>query len=178
MLHVSRRGVKYMDEGQVTKKTSNNKAQFLIAGFLLLVAAIGGYFLLGNNKKQDAMQMEQTAQPTQQAVPTAAETTMEDASGSAMSDIEGQDIVVEGGDFFFKPNEIRVKKGEKVTITLSNAGGFHNLVIDEFNVKTKIIKDGEEETVTFTPDKAGTFEFYCSVGNHRAMGMKGKLIVE
>jgi plastocyanin len=167
-----------MEEQQTTRTKSSNKAQFLIAGFLLLVAAIGGYFVLGNNKKQDAMQMEQTVQPTQQAVPTAAETSMEDASGSAMSDTQGQDITVEGGDYYFKPNEIRVKKGEKVTITFTNAGGFHNFVVDEFNVKTKIIKDGEEETVTFTPDKAGTFEFYCSVGNHRAMGMKGKLIVE
>jgi plastocyanin len=27
-------------------------------------------------------------------------------------------------------------------------------------------------------DKKGTFEYYCSVGQHRALGMKGKLVVE
>lgn len=54
----------------------------------------------------------------------------------------------------------------------------HDFVIDELNVKTKIVKDGESETVEFTPDQTGTFEFYCSVGQHRQMGMKGTLIVE
>ena len=34
--------------------------------------------------------------------------------------------------------------------------------------------------VTFehTFNQTGTFEYYCSVGNHRAMGMKGTLIVQ
>ncbi len=32
--------------------------------------------------------------------------------------------------------------------------------------------------VEFTADKKGTFEYYCSVGEHRVNGMKGKFIVE
>jgi len=32
--------------------------------------------------------------------------------------------------------------------------------------------------VTFVADKAGEYEFYCSVGQHRANGMVGKLIVK
>ena len=32
--------------------------------------------------------------------------------------------------------------------------------------------------VEFTVDKTGTFEYYCSVGQHRANGMVGNLIVE
>jgi cytochrome c oxidase subunit 2 len=89
-----------------------------------------------------------------------------------------QTFTVEGGNFYFKPNEIKVKKGEKVTITFNNAAGFHDFVIDEFSVKTKKVPNGGSETVEFTPDKSGTFEYYCSVGNHREMGMKGNLIVE
>lgn len=54
----------------------------------------------------------------------------------------------------------------------------HNFVVDELGVKTKTIKGGEEDVVEFTPDAAGTFEYYCSVGEHRAKGMKGTLIVE
>ena len=37
---------------------------------------------------------------------------------------------------------------------------------------------GQIDEVEFVVDKAGTFEYYCSVGNHRQMGMVGKLIVE
>lgn len=87
-------------------------------------------------------------------------------------------IEVTGGLYYFKPNVINVKSGEEVSITFKNIEGFHDLVIDELNVKTKQLKVGESETVVFTPDKPGTYEFYCSVGNHRVMGMKGTLIVE
>ncbi len=89
-----------------------------------------------------------------------------------------QSIEVEGGMFYFKPNEIKVKVGEKVTITFKSVEGVHDFVIDELNLKTKQIKAGGSETVEFTPDKPGIYEFYCSVANHRAMGMKGTLIIE
>jgi plastocyanin len=51
-------------------------------------------------------------------------------------------------------------------------------LIDELNIRTKRIAGGESDSVTFTADKTGAFEYYCSVGNHREMGMKGRLIVE
>ena len=56
--------------------------------------------------------------------------------------------------------------------------GFHNFTVDEFNARTRQINAGETDTIQFTADKAGTFEYYCNVGNHREMGMVGKLIVE
>ena len=42
----------------------------------------------------------------------------------------------------------------------------------------KKINTGNKTSVTFVANKAGEFEFYCSVGNHRAQGMVGKLIVK
>ncbi len=95
-----------------------------------------------------------------------------------ISDTNTKKITVTGSNFKFDPSEIRVKKGDIVTINFQNSGGNHDFVIDEFNVKTKVIAGGESDSVTFTADKVGTFEYYCSVGNHRAMGMKGNLIVE
>ncbi|KKT09719.1 MAG: Plastocyanin [candidate division WWE3 bacterium GW2011_GWB2_43_22] len=56
--------------------------------------------------------------------------------------------------------------------------GTHDLRLDEFNVATKLLKAGETDTVEFTADKAGVFEYYCSVGEHRKMGMVGTLTVE
>ena len=79
--------------------------------------------------------------------------------------------------FSYTPNIIHVNKGDTVKITFVNSNGFHNLKIDEFNASTKTISTGQQETITFLADKSGTFEYYCSVGNHRAMGMFGKLKV-
>lgn len=82
------------------------------------------------------------------------------------------------GMFYFVPNVIQVKKGDTVKIIYTNAGGFHDFVLDEFNVKMAPNKTGETATVEFVADKVGTFEYYCSVGQHRKMGQKGTLIVE
>jgi plastocyanin len=89
-----------------------------------------------------------------------------------------KEFVVEGKNFAFVPPSITVKKGDTVKITFKNTGGFHDWKIDEFHAATKRINGGEQDTVTFVADKAGTFEYYCSVGTHRQMGMKGNLIVE
>ena len=34
------------------------------------------------------------------------------------------------------------------------------------------------DSVTVVSDKTGSFEYYCSVGTHRQMGMKGTLTVK
>lgn len=85
---------------------------------------------------------------------------------------------VNGDNFKFAPNEIKVNEGDTVVINFKNTGGFHDWVLDEFNAKTQQLGDGASETVTFVANKKGTFEYYCSVGQHRQMGMKGNLIVE
>ncbi|OHA88896.1 MAG: hypothetical protein A3C70_02045 [Candidatus Zambryskibacteria bacterium RIFCSPHIGHO2_02_FULL_43_14] len=79
--------------------------------------------------------------------------------------------------FSFSPSTITVNKGDTVKITVKNINGTHDLKIDEFNTSTRVLKVGETETITFLADKTGTFEYYCSVGNHRAMGMVGTLTV-
>ena len=73
---------------------------------------------------------------------------------------------------------ITVKKGDTVSITLKNVGGTHDLKVEGYEVGTQKITDGQEETFTFVADKVGNFEYYCSIGTHRSMGMKGTLIVE
>ena len=87
-------------------------------------------------------------------------------------------FTVEGSSFKFSPSNMTVKKGDTVRVTFKNTSGFHDWVLDEFNVRTKQIAAGAEETVEFVADKAGSFEYYCSVGSHRQMGMVGTLIVE
>jgi thioredoxin 1 len=95
-----------------------------------------------------------------------------------VQNIDGLRIEVEGKNYSFTPNVITINKGETVTIDFYNSQGFHDFVIDKLNVKTKKINTGNKTSVTFVANKAGEFEFYCSVGNHRAQGMVGKLIVK
>lgn len=80
--------------------------------------------------------------------------------------------------FKFDVTEIKVKKGDTVRIVFKNEGGMHDWVVDEFNARTKQLQAGQTETIEFVADKVGTFEYYCSVMQHRQMGMVGKLIVE
>ena len=74
--------------------------------------------------------------------------------------------------------EVSVKQGDKVRIELTSIGGMHDWVVDQFNAKTERVSDGQSTSVEFIAAQKGTFEYYCSVGQHRQMGMVGKLIVE
>ena len=69
-------------------------------------------------------------------------------------------------------------RGDRVKIVLRNTEGFHDWKVDAFNAATQRINAGTEDIIEFTADTAGTYEYYCSVGDHRAKGMKGTLIVE
>ncbi len=75
--------------------------------------------------------------------------------------------------------DLTANVGDTVAITLINDDGrFHDFVIDEFNAATSVFSEiGQEETIQFTVDQAGTFFYYCSVTGHRQAGMEGQLIV-
>ncbi len=143
---------------------------------VLAVALIGGVIVFFN-KSQSNMPSAGQQTVTVTETPKPSDAMMEkESSPSATKDVS--QFTVESKGLNFTPNEIRVKKGDKVSVTYKNTLGTHNFTLDEFGVKTKLLSAGQEETVTFTAEKIGTFEFYCSVANHRAMGMKGNLIVE
>jgi len=101
-----------------------------------------------------------------------------EATGSPTTEATTKDVTVTGKNFSFAPNEIRVKQGDTVRVTFMNQTGTHDWRLDEFKAATKIVQSGQQETVVFVADKKGQFEYYCSVGNHRQMGMRGTLIVE
>ncbi|MFU8827007.1 MAG: cupredoxin domain-containing protein, partial [Brevefilum sp.] len=75
--------------------------------------------------------------------------------------------------------DLTARAGDTVAITLVNDDGrFHDIVITEFDAATSVFGErGQEETVTFVADQAGTFFYFCSVGGHRQAGMEGQLIV-
>src|SRR5581483_6421859 len=87
-------------------------------------------------------------------------------------------FTIHGQDFSFSPNQISVNKGDTVKITFVSDNGSHDLVVDGYNARTNVLTTGKSQTITFLADKAGSFQFYCSVGNHRQMGMTGTLVVK
>jgi plastocyanin len=98
-----------------------------------------------------------------------------------MMEGETEEMTIDSFKFGYSEEEITVKAGDTVTLTLTNSEGLHDFVIDELDVATKQVDEGETDTVTFTipADMAGqTLAYYCSVGNHRSLGMEGKLIIE
>lgn len=156
----------YLEGGE----TMNTRV--LVMGVIVLALLGGGYFLLSNRASQPAP-VENTAQTTP---PDQSETTPSDAA--MQNEGKLKEFTVESNGLNFSLNEMKVKVGDTVKITYKNNKGKHDFVIDEYEVKTKLLNEGESETVEFRAEKAGTFEFYCDVSGHRAAGMKGSLIVE
>ncbi|HEX6976777.1 MAG TPA: cupredoxin domain-containing protein [Patescibacteria group bacterium] len=155
-----------------------NKKTLYIVIAIVIIVLVGGGLILVNGMSSNSNTTTTETNPTalNSDLPTA--TPNSTVQPVATTQGTSQTFTVEGGDFFFKPNEIRVKKGDTVKIIFNNSNGVHDFVIDEFNVRTKTIPDGESDTIEFVADKAGSFEYYCSVSNHRRLGMKGTLIVE
>jgi cytochrome c oxidase subunit 2 len=78
------------------------------------------------------------------------------------------------------PRTITVQRGQQVKILIRNIETVsHGFALPDFNVSVREIKAGNVKTVTFTPDKVGSFPFLCTVWcSPRHQEMTGTLIVE
>src|SRR3989344_6052704 len=135
--------------------------KLLIGLVILLGVGVLSFFILSNNSNSNV-------------------------TGNVVADNPEEDVkvfVIDSSHLRFYMNgvenpTIKVKEGDKVRIEFTSSEGFHDWVLDEFNAATTKVNPGESSSVEFIADKKGTFEYYCSVGKHRANGMKGKFIVE
>jgi plastocyanin len=130
------------------------------------------------------------------SAPTATASPQPSPTAEAMTQLEGTtaspDIAMEAIDevaydvtldsFSFSPNKMEAKAGETIKVKLTNKEGFHDFVIDELNVASSKLAEGKSEIIEITVPAgtaAGTtYEYYCSVGNHRQQGMVGTLTVK
>ena len=78
----------------------------------------------------------------------------------------------------FIPSEIKVKKGDKIKLTIYSEDVAHGIILPEFDVNLQF-QPGETREVEFIADKVGIFTFSCNVfcGEGHG-GMVGRLIVE
>lgn len=144
-----------------------NKGILIGIGVLATVSAVAVLV------SQDLGKIKPKASPTpvaQEEIPPAPPTVTEG---------ETREIVVEGDEYMFSPKAISLTKGETVKITFKNMGKLpHNLVITELGVSTKTIAGGQTDSVTVTANKTGMYSFFCSVANHRQLGMEGDVEVK
>ena len=156
----------------------------IIIVIVILIAVIGGIFIYKNSKSAESSNPTPTSTdnitnvtvpgiPTLPPPPTDQNTPV---SPTAQSTVK--EFTVIGKNYSFSPTKIIVKKGDMVKITFKDDDGFHDLKIDGYNVTTQRVNTGGESSVQFVADKAGSFEYYCSVDSHREKGMKGTLVVE
>jgi len=174
------------NETEISSETSEKSSgmNYMIGIIVLVLLFVGGYYFMTKNsvtESGDAM-MEETK--TEEVMEEKTETTeegamMEESKVMAEVDATGvQAVSVEGGMFYYEPSKIVVKKGVPVKVTFESVEGMHDFVVDDLDVKSKIITEGNTTEVEFIVDEAGEYEFYCSVGDHKARGMVGTLIVE
>ena len=78
----------------------------------------------------------------------------------------------------FSPSTITVKKGQKVKLSINSIDVDHGIAIPEFDI-SDTLAEGKTTIIEFTPDKTGTFTFFCNVFCGRGhKDMKGTLIVQ
>lgn len=80
-----------------------------------------------------------------------------------------------GGAFAYDPPAVRVSPGTTVVWTWTGAGGAHDVVATTGAFESAL-REASDERFTVTFDGDGVDPYYCTP--HRALGMKGAVIVE
>ena len=83
-------------------------------------------------------------------------------------------------DYYLRPQELRVPKGKRLTITVTNRGRLgHTLRIRGATrniLAFTALRPGESKTREFSPQE-GRYTMYCVLANHEELGLYGKLTV-
>jgi plastocyanin len=138
-----------------------------------LVLTLGAVLLSGCSSDEGAAT---GAAPTSssESSPAPAPSGSATPESSAPADAQGDTVAVAAQDFSFELDSDSLAAGEQ-TFELTNKGSAsHDLVVErdgEDVAKTEIVGPGQTASVT-TALEPGEYVIYCSVGNHRAMGME------
>ena len=99
------------------------------------------------------------------------------AGGNGGGGAEGNKVTVTAQNLTFDTTEINLKKGQTYTIELVNKDSVqHDLVAEDINLNIPLTDPGASNSVEFTPQETGEFEFICTVPGHSAT-MRGTIKV-
>ena len=88
------------------------------------------------------------------------------------------EIRISARKFEFHPGTTTAKRGQPVTLVLTTEDRIHGFKMPDLGLRADITP-GEQTRLTLTPQKAGTFTFFCDVfcgDGHE--DMEGTLVVE
>lgn len=161
---------------------TNKTSTILVIAFALIVLAlvIGVVFIL--TQSANIPINVQTPPPTEQIPVNPPPSNTQDEEISEKNETVSQiaEYTIELRDNFFSLTNLTANAGDIIRINLDGRGSGHDFVIDELNVRSNILFNGQKQTLEFQiPENSSgqSYEFYCSVNNHRLMGMVGTLTV-
>jgi len=106
------------------------------------------------------------------------------------------EITVISSEWGFGPEAIILQLGQEIRLTLQNEGTIlHNFNVDGLQVDVieeissggfsgdddKLFVGADSDDVgllRFVPLEAGEYEFYCTIADHRQLGMEGRLVIQ
>jgi plastocyanin len=148
-----------------------------------LVLALGIGLLSGCSGDEGATDAAPSSSaPSSSAASSSAEASTSTSSAPATSspaEAESETVAVTEGEMFIELSEDSYSPGT-YTFEVTNTGSMqHDFVVEQNGddvASTEVLQPGESTTleVELTP---GDYVFYCSVGNHRAMGMETPVTV-
>jgi len=98
-----------------------------------------------------------------------------DGAGLAPPPDQPQDVVVSRSGFV--PSVIQGRKGEAIHFRLTSRDQEHCFAIDAFRIEKRIVP-GRTTAVDLTPEKAGTFPYYCCLETGAAAETeRGRLVI-
>ena len=96
-------------------------------------------------------------------------------AGLAPPPDQPQDVAVSRSGFV--PSVIKARKGEAIHLRITSKDQEHCFALDAFRIEKRIVP-GRTTAVDLTPDKAGTFPYYCCLETGAAAETeRGRLVV-
>lgn len=92
-----------------------------------------------------------------------------------------QIVMIEAGDFYFRPGVIQAKPGMVLMLQVTNTSGRrHNVSVKDPGGNVMVSRDMDAgQTVSFTValEESGNYKIYCDEKFHPTLGMKGRIEV-
>ena len=101
----------------------------------------------------------------------------EQPAGPLPADSEVKQFNVVAKNWEFDPDTITVNKGDTVRLSVESIDARHGIAMPAFRI-SEVLEPGSTVEIEFVADRAGTFDFSCSVpcgSGHKSM--KGQLVV-
>jgi heme/copper-type cytochrome/quinol oxidase subunit 2 len=77
----------------------------------------------------------------------------------------------------FRPQTVVVHRGDPLRLTIASGGGEHCFALEALRVEKRVVV-GSPVSLTLTPDKPGSFPFYCCLeAGEAASRERGMLVV-